>query len=133
MSLGDYVRYLRAVEGGPTPWQIEEATGVPSGVYRQIEQRYRAIGEDETLQKLATYYGVEFEEMRWRQQWSRKNLTAALIEAAEHHHPIQLVLRSGVTLSGQVVWWDLGAVELKEASGASVVVQRHMVDRWQGG
>jgi hypothetical protein len=42
MSTSDYLRYLRAVKGGPTPQDIETATGVPAGAYRQIEQRYRA-------------------------------------------------------------------------------------------
>ena len=131
MSLGDYVRYLRARKGGPTPWQIEEATGIPSGIYRQIEQRYRVIGEEQLLQKMAVYYDVEPEELRWRQNWSRKELTLALVNAQESGRPLTLTLRSGEVFTGAVAWWDLGAVQIQEASGASVVVQRHFADRWE--
>lgn len=131
MSLGDYVRYLRARKGGPTPWQIEEATGIPSGIYRQIEQRYRVVGEEQLLEKMAVYYDVEPEELRWRQNWSRKELTVALLEAQESGRPLTLTLRSGEVFTGAVAWWDLGAVEIQEANGASVIVQRHIVDRWE--
>lgn len=131
MSLGDYVRYLRARKGGPTPWQIEAATGIPSGIYRQIEQRYRVVGEEQLLEKMAVYYDVEPEELRWRQNWSRKELTVALLEAQESGRPLTLTLRSGEVFTGAVVWWDLGAVEIQEANGASVIVQRHIVDRWE--
>jgi len=52
MSLGDYVRYLRAMRGGPDFLSIEAATGVPGRSLREIEQRYRRVGEsDEELQK----------------------------------------------------------------------------------
>ena len=47
MSLGDYLRLLRARKGGITPWDIEAATDLPKGLYRQMEQRYRAVGDDE--------------------------------------------------------------------------------------
>jgi len=131
MSLGDYVRYLRAVKGGPTPWAIEAASGIPAGIYRQIEQRYRAIGEEQLLEKMATYYAVAPDELRWRQNWPRKGLTSALVDAQESARPLTLILRSGEVFTGAVLWWDLGAVELQEANGASVVVQRHIVDRWE--
>ena len=35
MSLGDYLRLLRAKHGGLTPWDIESATTLPKGLYRQ--------------------------------------------------------------------------------------------------
>ena len=130
MSLGDYVRYLRALKGGPTPWQIEEVTGIPSGVYRQIEQRYRAVGEDDTLERLAVYYQVPLEDLTWRYAWSRKALNATLASTQENGTPISLELRSGEVVSGQVSWWDLGAIAVTEADGQLVVVQRHIVDRW---
>jgi hypothetical protein len=131
MSLGDYVRYLRAVKGGPTPWEIEAASGIPAGIYRQVEQRYRAIGEEELLEKMAAYYGIAPDELRWRQDWPRKGLTSALVNAQESGRPLMLILRSGEVFTGAVMWWDLGAVELQDADGASVVVQRHIVDRWE--
>ncbi len=130
MSLGDYVRYLRALKGGPTPWQIEEATGVPSGIYRQIEQRYRAIGEDDILDRLAAYYQVPATELTWRYAWSRKALNAALAYAQENQAPVALEIRGGELIAGQLIWWDLGAIAVAEADGQTVVVQRHIVDRW---
>lgn len=130
MSLGDYVRYLRALKGGPTPWQIEEVTGVPSGIYRQIEQRYRAVGEDDILDRLAAYYEVPVEELTWRYAWSRKALNAALAFAQENKAPVSLTLRDGEMIEGRLNWWDLGAIALTEADGQLVVIQRHIVDRW---
>ncbi|HSN75284.1 MAG TPA: helix-turn-helix transcriptional regulator [Anaerolineae bacterium] len=131
MSASDYLRYLRAVKGGPTPQDIENATGVPAGAYRQIEQRYRAMGSEEELAKLATYFEVPVEELTGRVEWTRKALSAALVEAVEMNAPISLEMRSGQTLTGMVQWSDLGAALLQLECGQEVVVQRHMVDRWQ--
>jgi hypothetical protein len=132
MSLGDYLRYLRARKGGPTPWEIQEATGVSSGVYGHIEQRYREIGDEETMQKLAAYFEVQLEELTRRKPKYRKALSGALAAAMTHNVPIRLILRSGHEFSGHVVWWDLGAVLLALEDGKEVVVQRHMVDDWVG-
>lgn len=131
MSLGDYLRYLRALKGGPTPWDIQEATGVPSGLYRQMEQRYRAVGDEETLVKLAAYFEVPVEELRWRYDWPRKSLSAALVEAQEEGRPIRLHLRTGESFEGRVEWWDLGATLLTLADGEQVVIQRHVVETWE--
>lgn len=131
MSTGDYLRYLRAAKGGPTPQDIEQATGVAAGTYRQIEQRYRAMGSEEELASLAAYFGVPVEELTGRSEWTRKALSAALVEAAEMDAPIQLELRGGSTLTGKIQWSDLGAALLKLEDGQEIVVQRHMVERWQ--
>lgn len=131
MSASDYLRYLRAVKGGPTPQDIENATGVPAGAYRQIEQRYRAMGNEEELASLAAYFEVPVEELTGRVEWTRKALSAALVEAVEMNASISLELRSGQTLTGTVQWSDLGAALLQLEDGQEVVVQRHMVDRWQ--
>lgn len=131
MSLADYLRILRAMKGGPTPWEIEEATGVPSGLYRQMEQRYRAVGDEETLLKLAAYFEVPVEELRWRYDWPRKALSKALVEAQEEGRPIRLHLRTGESFEGRVEWWDLGATLLTLADGEQVVVQRHVVETWE--
>jgi transcriptional regulator with XRE-family HTH domain len=131
MSANDYLRYLRAVKGGPTPQDIEIATGVPAGAYRQIEQRYRAMGSEEELASLAGYFGVPVEELIGRVEWTRKALSAALVEAIELDAPIRLELRSGHQVTGKVQWSDLGAALLQLEDGQEVVVQRHMVDRWQ--
>jgi transcriptional regulator with XRE-family HTH domain len=131
MSAGDYLRHLRAMKGGPTPTDIESATGVPAGTYRQIEQRYRAVGDEEELAKLAEYFGVASQELTSRQPWTRKELSAFLVEAADQDSTIQLALRTGESMAGKVVWSDLGATLLRQADGRELVIQRHMIDRWK--
>jgi sRNA-binding regulator protein Hfq len=131
MSLGDYLRLLRAERGGLTPWDIESATTLPKGLYRQMEQRYRAIGDDAAIQILADYYAVPFEDLRWRLNWSRKALSRALHAAATNQTPITLSLWNGQEVNGKVAWWDLGAVGLEIGGTESLVVQRHAVERWE--
>lgn len=131
MSTGDYLRYLRARKGGPTPWQIEEATGIPSNTYRQMEQRYRAVGAPEELEKLAEYFGVASKELGDRHAWTRKELSAVLVEAQEENQPLRLYLRSGERITGQVIWSDLGAALLKTKDGVDKVIQRHFIDQWE--
>jgi transcriptional regulator with XRE-family HTH domain len=132
MSLGDYVRYLRAMKGGPDFLSMEEAIGVPGSALRQIEQRYRRVGEnDEELHKLADYFGVPADDLIWRREKWRKLLSEALYTAQEEERSIRLTLRDGPTFEGHVVWWDLGATELELSSDQGhVVVQRHAVDDW---
>lgn len=130
MSTGDYVRYLRAVKGGPTPIDIQEATGVTSGLYRQLEQRYRQVGAEEDLKKLAEYFGVPAADLIERAPWTRKALSAALVEAREAQRPIRITLRNGESITGDVKWSDLGAALIVSADGREIVVQRHFVDRW---
>lgn len=131
MSAGDYLRYLRAAKGGPTPHDIQEATGVKAGEYRHMEQRYRAVGTEAELASLAAYFDVPVEELTSRMEWTRKALSAALVEAVEQDAPIRLELRSGHTITGKVQWSDLGAALLLIEDDQEMVVQRHMVDRWQ--
>jgi sRNA-binding regulator protein Hfq len=100
-------------------------------VLREIEQRYRSVGNDATIEKLAQYYDVPADELRWRQAWSRKGLSKALAAAQQQRIPLQVNLRTGQSLRGQVVWWDLGAALLELGDGRQVVVQRHMVDTWE--
>lgn len=129
MSLGDYLRILRAQRGGITPLDIEAATGVDKGLYRQMEQRYRAVGDDDSLRHLADFYGVPFEELRWRLDWPRKGLSRALVQVLRENAPIRLELRDGQVVTGAVKWWDLGAVSVETPEGERVV-QRHAVEKW---
>jgi transcriptional regulator with XRE-family HTH domain len=131
MSTGDYVRQLRAVKGGPTPLEIEQAIGLTPGTYRQLEQRYRAVGNEQDLAKLAEYFQVPLDELTSRQQWTRKDLSAAFVEAQEQERAIKLELRTGETVVGTVTWSDLGAALLALDNGRELVVQRHIVDRWE--
>ncbi len=132
MSLGDYLRLLRARRGGITPWDIEAATELPKGLYRQIEQRYRAVGDDESIRILADFYGLPFEDLRWRLDWPRKLLSRALLTAQQNHEAITLYMWDGSVHSGAIRWWDLGAVGLAPEDGAGdvLVLQRHAVQRW---
>jgi len=130
MSLGDTLRLLRAQHGGITPLEIETATLLPKGIYRQMEQRYRAVGDDESIRALADFYAVPFEDLRWRLDWPRKALSRALAACMRDNSPITLNLWNGQTLTGLVQWWDLGAVQLETTDGAVVVVQRHAAERW---
>ena len=133
MSLGDYVRYLRAIKGGPDYFTVEEATAVPGPTLREIEQRYRRVGEnDEDLYKLADYYAVPVNELTWRREKWRKLLSEALYTAQTENRPIRLILRDGPTFEGHVLWWDLGTTELElREGGERLVVQRHAVDDWE--
>ena len=45
--------------------------------------------------------------------------------------PVTLQLWNGRSLSGQVRWWDLGAIGLEEPDGSILVVQRHAVEKWE--
>jgi hypothetical protein len=132
VSLGDYVRYLRAMKGGPDYRAIEAATGIAGRTLREIEQRYRRVGEEDgDLQKLADYFGVAVQELTWRREKWRKLLSEALHTAQKEGRPIRLVLRDGPVFEGRVLWWDLGAAELELSGGeGNVVVQRHIVDDW---
>jgi sRNA-binding regulator protein Hfq len=130
MSLGDYLRLLRARKGGITPIEIEAATGLPPGLYRYMEQRYRAVGDDDSIQTLADFYGVPFDDLRWRLDWPRKELSRALAAASKANAPITLYLWDGRSEAGRVTWWDLGAIGLTSESGQLQVIQRHAVERW---
>lgn len=133
MSLGDYLRYLRAMAGGTNPHDIAEAAGLPhGGIITQIEQQFREIGDDEHLEKLATYFGVPVEELRWRRAWYRKRLSLFLDQALAEQRPLRLFLRLGETMTGQVIDWDMGSLGLSLSDGSGeVLVQRHAVDRWE--
>jgi sRNA-binding regulator protein Hfq len=131
MSLGDYLRLLRARRGGVTPWEIESATNLPKGLYRQMEQRYRAVGDDTAIEALATFYGLPASDLRWRLDWPRKGLSRALVASVHDGTPITLHLWDGEQVTGEVVWWDLGATALEVDGGRQLVVQRHAVERWE--
>lgn len=130
MSLGDYVRYLRALKGGPDYSEIAAACGIDPVVIHDIEQRYRMVGSDDDLAKLAAYFDVPVEALARRRERYRKALSRALWQAQTEERSIRLTLRSGPTFEGRVRWWDLGATELELADHSRVVIQRHAVDDW---
>jgi sRNA-binding regulator protein Hfq len=130
VSLGDYLRLLRARRGGITPMEIEQKTGLPPGLYRYMEQRYRSVGDDDSIRTLADFFGESFDDLRWRLDWPRKELSRAIAAAAKADAPITLFLWDGRNASGKVVWWDLGALMLESEQGDRQVIQRHAVERW---
>lgn len=133
MSLGDYLRYLRAMRGGPSPIEIAKEAGLESPrILTEIEQRYRKVGDEETLKKLAAYYQVPVEELRWRMERPRKAFTLFAHEAMLKQDTVLLRLRMGQNLKGRILWWDLGAIGLDPLDGSEqIVVQRHAIDDWE--
>lgn len=150
MSLSDYIKYLRALKGGVTPWEIAEASGVPASEVHLIEVKHRRVGEDdETLTKLARYFGVPLEELTGRRDSYRKLLTQFLEENQRKEGQVTLTLESGEEVSGKINWFSREAVALvpgdgsggSEGSGGSTtegegadpyIVQRAWVATWRG-
>lgn len=132
MSLGDHLRFLRAMKGGPSTREIAQAIGLERVTpLREIEQRYREIGDDALLEKLALYFQVPIEELKWHRARYRKALSHFLEKALKQGQRVHLHLRSGETLTGKVMWWDLGATGLQPDEGELLVIQRHAVIDWE--
>lgn len=132
MSLGDYLRFQRALHGGPGYIEISQVTGIPSRRLKEMEMRQREVSTEEDCRILAQYYGVPLEKLLWLRQRTRKMLTALLQKAQANRLPVRLLLRSGEVLSGYVRWFDLTAVALEEKPGAEpLIVQRHVVEDWE--
>lgn len=143
MSLSDYIKYLRAVKGGVTPWEIAEASGVPASEVHLIEVKHRRVGEDdEMLAKLAGYFGVPLEDLTTRRESYRKMLTQFLEDSKRKESQVTLTLESGEAVSGKIDWFSREAVALVpagegidagEATAADpYIVQRGWVASWQG-
>lgn len=132
MSLGDELRYLRALHGGGNLQQIEEKAGLEPGELRSMEQRYHRVGEDDAvLQKVAAYYKVPLEKLQWHRERFRKAFSAYLQQGLRTRAPVRVHVRTDETLSGIVRWWDLGAFGLEPEDGKSLtIVQRHAVLDW---
>ncbi|MEZ4511127.1 MAG: hypothetical protein R3C62_04575 [Chloroflexota bacterium] len=129
MSLSDHLRYLRAINGGEHPNAIYEAIGVEKGIMT-AETAYRPIRDEALIAKLADYYKRPLEEFEWHNARPRKFLTFYVAEAMRNNTPVELQLRSGQTLAGNVEWWDLSSIGLREENGCLLVVQRHAVVDW---
>ncbi len=133
MSLSDHLRYLRALAGGVNLRTIAEDIHEekPIGL-REAEQRYRPIPNAALIEKLAAYYGRPVEEFHWHNQRARRFLTIYLLDAKRNKQNVQLQLRHGETLTGQVEWVDLGAIGLQMENGRLLCIQRHAVVDWPG-
>ena len=138
MSLSDYIKYLRAIKGGITPWEIAEASGVPASEVHLIEVKHRRVGDDdETLSRLADYFGVPLEEFTSRRDHYRKLLTQFLEDSHRKESTVTLTLEGGESVSGKVDWFSREAVALVPGSADGgnedpYIVQRGWVASWQG-
>ena len=139
MSLSDYIKYLRAVNGGLTPWEIAEGSGVSAREIHLLEVKHRRIGEDdEMLGKLASFFNVPVEELMRRRDAYRKRLTTFLEESQEHASAVVLKLEDGEEIEGEVAWFarEAVAIEPMRPDGATdgdgaIVVQRGWVADWR--
>ena len=96
MSLGDYVRLLRAQRGGHDHADFAAAYG--DGATKQLhllEMRQRDISDGALLEKIAVFYGVSVPELQWHRQRSRKALSRYLLGAQLASRSITLRLRTG--------------------------------------
>ena len=146
MSLSDHIKYLRAVKGGLTPWEIAEGSGVPAREIHLIEVKHRLVGEnDSVLERLAAYFGVPLEEFTSRRGAYRKRLTAFLEESEQDGSPVVLKLENGEDITGKVEWFAREAIAVAPAdaggegeAGAEAgagsypyIVQRGYVANWR--
>jgi len=134
MSLSDHVRYLRALKGGPSNADMQQVLGdEDTSLYFAIEQRYRDVSTNEIIPKIAAYYHVPVEELQWHRVRSRRALALHIHAALQNHATVTLRLRTGETLMGRPVWWDLAAIGLQPADEEGlIVVQRQAVIDWEG-
>ncbi|MGI8586232.1 MAG: hypothetical protein ACR2M0_00895 [Chloroflexia bacterium] len=135
MSLSDYLKFMRAVKGGVTPWEIAEATGISSKDVHLLEVKHRRMGEDDAaLAKLAAYFEVPLNALTTRREMFRKRLTGFLADSQHAQEPVTLVLESGEEMVGIVAWFGREAVALVPTSGdpdMPIVVQRAVIADWR--
>lgn len=131
MSLGDHLRYLRAVNGGQSTDEVAKAIGLENATELNLaEVRYRPVADDHLIESLATYYARPVAEFQWHNARPRKYLTFYLSQAKEQQSLVSLTLRGDQEVSGRVLWWDLSSVGLRQESGRVLVVQRHAIIDW---
>jgi hypothetical protein len=133
MSLSDYVKFMRAVKGGVTPWEIADATGVPSKEVHLLEVKHRRMGDDDAmLAKLAEYFEVPVDELVRRRDAFRKRLTGFVADRQRGNEPVTFVLESGERLQGTIAWFGREAIALQPADGGTpFVIQRAVIAEWQ--
>src|SRR4051812_38837059 len=113
MSLSDYIKYLRAVGGGLTPWEIAEKSGVPAREIHLLEVKHRRVGDnDDALQKLADFFNVPLESLMGKREAYRKRLTFFLEENQQQATLVALKLEDGEVLEGTIAWFGREAVAI---------------------
>src|SRR4051794_249280 len=136
MSLSDHIKYLRAVKGGLTPWEIAEGSGVAAREIHLLEVKHRLVGEnDAVLQRIADFFEVPLEEFSSRRGAFRKRLTAFLEESQEDSAPITLKLESGEEITGKIDWYGREAIAVVPGDTGEVthpyIIQRAYVADWR--
>ena len=134
MSLSDHIKYLRAVKGGLTPWEIAEGSGVPAREIHLMEVKHRRVGEnDAELEQLAQFFGVPAEDLARRREAYRKRLTTFLEEHQAHSKAVTLKLEDGEEITGKVDWFGREALALRpdDALDSPYIVQRGWVADWR--
>lgn len=135
MSLSDYLKLMRAVKGGVTPWEIAEATGIPSKEVHLLEVKHRRMGEDDAmLDKLAGYFEVPVEELTRRRDQFRKRLTSFAVDRQRSQERVTFVLETGESFSGHIAWFAREAIALRPDGGsddAPIILQRAMIADWR--
>src|SRR5689334_12654903 len=133
MSLSDYLKFMRAMKGGVTPWEIADATGVPSKEVHLLEVKHRRMGDDDAmLAKLAQYFEVPVDELVRRRDSFRKRLTGFIADRQRSAEHVTFVLESGERLEGTIAWFGREAVALQPADdGHPLVIQRAIIAEWQ--
>ncbi len=110
MSLGDYVRLLRAKQGGHDHADFAAAYGdAATKQLHLLEMRQRDISDAALLEKIAAFYEVPLTEVQWHQRRSRKGLSQYLLDAQLARRPVTLRLRTGEELTGALAGRDLTA------------------------
>ena len=132
MSLSDYVKFMRAVKGGVTPWEIADATGVPSKEVHLLEVKHRRMGDDDAmLAKLAEYFEVPIEELTRRRDAFRKRLTGFVADRQRSNEAVTFVLESGEQLHGTIAWFGREAIALQpDDTGNPLIIQRAVIAEW---
>jgi hypothetical protein len=131
MSLSDQLRFWRAQRGGHDHTAFAAAYGGEAAKQLHLlEMRQRDTSDDALLEKIAAFYQVSLDEVRWHRQRSRKALSQYLLDSQLAAKPVTLRLRTDEELTGELNGWDLTAIGLKRADGSLLVLQRHAVLDW---
>jgi hypothetical protein len=135
MSLSDYIKYLRAVKGGLTPWEIAAGSGVPAREVHLLEVKHRRMGEDDVmLNSLADFFGVAVTDLTSRRDAYRKRFTTFLEESQKEDLAVTFKMEGGEEITGKIEWFGREAAALRpetEDASAPYIVQRSWVADWR--
>jgi len=131
MSLGDELRFLRAMQAGIEPDKVERIIGLPRYTMTDLEDAPDKFGGDETLAQVAGYFSVEPNSLRAARKHSRVALDIYLKRMKAQRQTAILRLRGGSTVVGSPYWWDRAVVSIGQPEGENLIVMRHAVISWE--